>query len=196
MDGFFAPGGRLEATLDGYEPRPEQAALAAAVEHALSSGGHLLAEAGTGTGKSLAYLIPALESGQRVVVATATKALQEQLLANDVPAAAARARARGARRGAQGPAELPLPQDLQGFGLLGGALLPRADDAQAYERMLPWIEATETGDRAELDVRALAHALGTSSRSDPTAAAAAAARSLGIVLRRGARASGRARPSS
>ena len=59
----------------------EQRALAEAVERALESGEHLLAEAGTGTGKSLAYLIPALESGQRVVVATATKALQEQLLA-------------------------------------------------------------------------------------------------------------------
>src|SRR4051795_10890614 len=88
MDGFFAPGGRLAATLPGYEPRPEQAALAAAVEDALASGRRLRAGAGTGVGKSLAYLIPALESGQRVVVATATKALQEQLLRHDVPAAA------------------------------------------------------------------------------------------------------------
>ena len=55
---------------------------------ALERGEHLLAEAGTGTGKSLAYLIPALASGQRVVVATATKALQEQLLTKDIPTAA------------------------------------------------------------------------------------------------------------
>ena len=67
--------------LPGYEARAEQADLAAAVEAALACGEHLLAEAGTGTGKSLAYLIPALESGRRVVVSTATKALQEQLLA-------------------------------------------------------------------------------------------------------------------
>src|SRR5512142_3418639 len=80
---------RLSSVLPGYERRPEQLALAEAVERALESGEHLLAEAGTGTGKSLAYLIPALDSGQRVVVSTATKALQEQLLTKDVPVAAA-----------------------------------------------------------------------------------------------------------
>src|ERR671923_1028981 len=89
MDDVFAPAGRLAATLPGFEPRAEQAALAQEVADALAAGEHLLAEAGTGTGKSLAYLVPALTSGKRVVVATATKALQEQLLTKDVPAAAA-----------------------------------------------------------------------------------------------------------
>ena len=88
MSDAFAPGGPLAATLPGFEPRAEQAALAAAVELALTTGEHLVAEAGTGTGKSLGYLLPALESGRRVVVATATKALQEQLLTREVPAAA------------------------------------------------------------------------------------------------------------
>src|SRR5581483_11906760 len=85
----FGPSGALRRALPGYEPRSEQGALAEAVERALALGEHLVAEAGTGVGKSLAYLVPALESGQRVVVATATKALQEQLLRNDVPVAAA-----------------------------------------------------------------------------------------------------------
>src|SRR5436305_7526106 len=89
MDELFGPGGALSRTLLDYEPRPQQAALAHAVEHAISSGEHLVAEAGTGVGKSLAYLLPALQSGQRVVVATATKALQQQLLEKDVPVAAA-----------------------------------------------------------------------------------------------------------
>src|ERR1700745_356371 len=89
MDAVFAPGGALERALPDFEARPEQAALAAAVEPALNFREHLVAEAGTGVGKSLAYLVPALESGQRVVVATATKALQEQLLSQDVPVAAA-----------------------------------------------------------------------------------------------------------
>src|ERR1700704_6854341 len=89
MDDVFAPGGALEHVLPEYEPRREQAALAGAVEDALVTGRHLVAEAGTGVGKSLAYLVPALESGLRVVVATATKALQEQLLSKDVPIAAA-----------------------------------------------------------------------------------------------------------
>jgi ATP-dependent DNA helicase DinG len=89
MDAFFGPAGRLSGALAGFEPRPEQQTLASEVADALESGDHLVAEAGTGTGKSLAYLVPVLLSGQRVVVATATKALQEQLLTKDVPAAAA-----------------------------------------------------------------------------------------------------------
>ncbi|MGI8607033.1 MAG: DEAD/DEAH box helicase, partial [Gaiellaceae bacterium] len=88
MQTFFGASGPLAAALPGFEPRAQQGELAAAVADALESGEHLLAEAGTGTGKSLAYLIPALLSGQRVVVATATKALQDQLLTKDVPAAA------------------------------------------------------------------------------------------------------------
>ena len=85
MDAVFGAGGALADALPGYEPRAEQAELAQAVADALEAGEHLLAEAGTGTGKSLAYLVPALSSGRRVVVATATKALQEQLLTKDVP---------------------------------------------------------------------------------------------------------------
>ena len=88
MHEAFDVGGSLAATLPGFSPRPEQGFLAEAVALALASGEHLVAEAGTGTGKSLAYLLPALETRQRVVVATATKALQEQLLSKDVPAAA------------------------------------------------------------------------------------------------------------
>ena len=69
----------------GGETRPGQEALASAVGDAIGGGHHLLAEAGTGSGKSLAYLVPALLSGRRVVVATATKALQDQLWRKDIP---------------------------------------------------------------------------------------------------------------
>src|SRR5207244_8315277 len=131
VDGFFGPGGRLEQALPGYEPRPEQAALAKAVEGALASGEHLLAEAGTGTGKSLAYLIPALESGRRVVVSTATKALQEQLLTKDVPVAAA-ALGRDVRVAVlKGRQNYLCRHGLHGFGLLGGQLFPDPEDAAA-----------------------------------------------------------------
>jgi ATP-dependent DNA helicase DinG len=152
VDEYFRGGGRLEAVLDGYEPRAEQAVLAAAVAEALAAGEHLVAEAGTGTGKSLAYLIPALESGQRVVVSTATKALQEQLLTKDVPVAAA-ALGRDVRVAVlKGRQNYLCRHGLQGFGLLGGQLFPREEDAAAFEGMRGWIETTETGDRAELDV--------------------------------------------
>ena len=63
MDDVFGVGGALEDALPGYEPRAEQAELAQAVAESLEAGEHLLAEAGTGTGKSLAYLVPALASG-------------------------------------------------------------------------------------------------------------------------------------
>jgi ATP-dependent DNA helicase DinG len=152
VDGFFGPGGRLEQVLPGYEPRAEQAALAAAVEAALAAGEHLLAEAGTGTGKSLAYLIPALESGRRIVVSTATKALQEQLLTKDVPIAAA-ALGRDVRVAVlKGRQNYLCRNGLQGFGLLGGQLFEREEHAAAFDAIRPWIETTETGDRAELEV--------------------------------------------
>jgi ATP-dependent DNA helicase DinG len=152
VDGFFGPGERLEQVLPGYEPRPEQAALAAAVESALSLEEHLLAEAGTGTGKSLAYLIPALESGRRVVVSTATKALQEQLLTKDVPVAAAALGREISVAVLKGRQNYLCRHGLHGFELLGGQLFPRAEDAVAFDSMRGWIETTETGDRAELDL--------------------------------------------
>jgi ATP-dependent DNA helicase DinG len=151
VDRFFAPGGRLEEILPDYEPRAGQSALASAVEAALGSGRHLLAEAGTGTGKSLAYLIPALESGRRVVVSTATKALQEQLLGKDVPLAAAALGREVDVVVLKGRQNYLCRNGLHGFGLLGSQLFPVASDADAFEAMLGWIGSTETGDRAELE---------------------------------------------
>jgi ATP-dependent DNA helicase DinG len=145
----FRPGGALAATLPGFEPRPEQSALAAAVERALLTGEHLVAEAGTGTGKSLAYLLPALESGQRVVVATATKALQEQLLAGEVPAAA-RALGRDVRVAVvKGRQNYVCRRQLQTFGPM---LLRDPRDEEAFAAIEPWLATTESGDRAELEL--------------------------------------------
>ncbi len=81
----LGPGGTLARTLPGFEVRDSQRAMAAAVADAIADGGILLAEAGTGTGKTLAYLVPAILSGQRVLVSTGTKNLQEQLIDKDVP---------------------------------------------------------------------------------------------------------------
>jgi ATP-dependent DNA helicase DinG len=152
VDDVFAPHGRLAEVLDGYEARDEQAELARAVAEALEAGEHLLAEAATGTGKSLAYLVPALASGRRVVVATATKALQAQLLAKDVPTAAA-VLGRDVRVALlKGRHNYVCRKALHGFELLGSSLLPRAEDAEAFDRLRPWMDSTETGDRAELEV--------------------------------------------
>jgi ATP-dependent DNA helicase DinG len=149
VDTVFGPGGALERELPAYEPRSEQAALAAAVERALATGEHLLAEAGTGVGKSLAYLVPALASGMRVVVATATKALQEQLLDKDVPVASAVAGRRVEVVVLKGRQNYLCRRQLQGFQPF---LLASGRDARAWEEMQGWLDTTETGDRAELAV--------------------------------------------
>ena len=92
VDAVFAPGGPLSGALDGFEPRPAQLEMAVAVARVFIDKGVLLAEAGTGTGKTLAYLIPAILSRQRVLISTGTKNLQEQIFFKDLPVLRRRAR--------------------------------------------------------------------------------------------------------
>jgi ATP-dependent DNA helicase DinG len=82
---FFGPGGLLARTHPAYEFRRGQLQMAEAVEQALQERRHLIVEAGTGTGKTLAYLLPVIRSGKRVIISTGTKTLQEQLFYKDVP---------------------------------------------------------------------------------------------------------------
>ena len=88
VSAVFSDSGALAETLPGFEPRDGQRRMAEAVAAVLDTGGTLLAEAGTGTGKTLAYLAPAILSGQRVLVSTGTKNLQEQIYFKDLPALA------------------------------------------------------------------------------------------------------------
>ncbi|MFQ1977581.1 ATP-dependent DNA helicase [Aeromonas veronii] len=82
---LFKPDGPLASHIDGFKARAPQLEMAEAVAGAIKSGGRLLVEAGTGTGKTYAYLVPALESGKRVVISTGSKNLQEQLFYRDLP---------------------------------------------------------------------------------------------------------------
>ncbi len=82
---IFSDEGALSRVVDGYEPRDGQRRMADAVAGVLENSGTLLAEAGTGTGKTLAYLVPAILSGRRVLVSTGTKNLQEQIFFKDLP---------------------------------------------------------------------------------------------------------------
>src|SRR5215471_6263031 len=82
---FFAPGGLLSQAHPQYEFRRGQLQMADGVEKALSEGRHLIVEAGTGTGKTLAYLLPVIRSGKRVIISTGTKNLQEQIFFKDIP---------------------------------------------------------------------------------------------------------------
>jgi ATP-dependent DNA helicase DinG len=82
---ILGPGGLLSQRLRGFNHRPQQAAMADAVAEAIAEGGTLICEAGTGTGKTYAYLVPALLSGRKVLVSTGTRNLQDQLFHRDLP---------------------------------------------------------------------------------------------------------------
>src|SRR5271154_163577 len=84
IEGIFGSGGLLEKRHPGYEFRASQLEMAEMADDAFQKHQHVVIEAGTGTGKTLAYLIPAIRSGRRVVISTATKSLQEQLFQKDV----------------------------------------------------------------------------------------------------------------
>ena len=85
LEDIFGADGPLAQALPGYRPRDSQQRMAAQVAATLGARGRLLVEAGTGTGKTFAYLIPALLSGGKVIVSTGTRTLQDQLFARDVP---------------------------------------------------------------------------------------------------------------
>src|SRR5512135_3404085 len=86
LDAIFHDGGLLSQVTSGYRLRPQQLEMACKVKEAIDGHTVLVAEAGTGTGKTFAYLIPALLSGGKVIVSTGTKTLQDQLFQKDIPA--------------------------------------------------------------------------------------------------------------
>ncbi len=148
MDKIFGPSGLLAQKINFYEHRPEQGQMAGAVSRALSQEHFLVVEAGTGTGKTLAYLIPVVLSGKRVVVSTGTKTLQEQLFFKDIP----------------------LVQEKLGYSFKAAFMKGRGnylcwrrfrlhsrqplfhslEEVDHYQRIKRWAGKTHTGDRAEL----------------------------------------------
>ncbi|MGH9534792.1 MAG: ATP-dependent DNA helicase [Terriglobales bacterium] len=149
LKAFFARGGALAQALGNFEYRPGQCEMAEAVERALAERRHLLVEAGTGTGKTLAYLAPVLASGRRVLISTGTKNLQDQLIHKDIPLLA-RAVGRPLKavclKGRNNYACRAKIADLERQpALLGLADLDR------YRHIRAWAEETATGDRAELE---------------------------------------------
>ena len=147
MRDLFGPESALASAHPAYSERPQQAEMAQAVATTLEHGGVLLCEAGTGTGKSLAYLAPAVLSSRRVIVSTATHALQSQLVSEDVPMLA-RALGRPLH------AELLKGRSNYACKLLVSQLEQRLFDERfegELESLRGWLETTETGDRAELE---------------------------------------------
>jgi ATP-dependent DNA helicase DinG len=147
MNEFFGPGGVLEQKLGDYEFRPSQIRMAEAVYEALDGQSHAIIEAGTGTGKTIAYLLPALLHGRRILVSTGTKTLQDQIFYKDIPLL-----------------ESIIERPIRAAYLKGrsnylcrlkletahseGLFTPR--ELRSFKQILKWAEITETGDRSEL----------------------------------------------
>ena len=144
---FFAPGGILAHSPLPYEYRPGQLEMAKAVERALEERRHLIVEAGTGTGKTLAYLLPALRTGQRIIVSTGTKALQDQLYFRDVPFLETLV---GNLRVCymKGRANYLCRHKL--VALRNQPILSGLEEIDQYRQIAEWEQTTETGDRAEI----------------------------------------------
>jgi ATP-dependent DNA helicase DinG len=152
----FAPDGLVARALPGFEPRPAQIAMADAVAGTFAAGGILLAEAGTGTGKTLAYLVPAILSGQRVLISTGTKNLQEQIYFKDLPVLRASLGVEFKATYMKGRGNYlclhrfdALRQD--GVQTAFPSFVSSADDAHHLRLIERWLTDTETGDRAEIE---------------------------------------------
>jgi ATP-dependent DNA helicase DinG len=147
LEKIFGPDGWLARRHPNYEFRPEQLEMAESVEAALENRRHLIAEAGTGTGKTLAYLVPILRSGRRVVVSTGTKNLQEQLFFKDVPFLQKlfpKLRVT-LMKGRQNYLCRQKLYDIEKQPVLNGL-----EEVDQYARIREWERHTETGDRAEV----------------------------------------------
>ena len=150
---FFAPGGVLSRTHPAYEFRRGQLQMAQAVELALEEKRHLIVEAGTGTGKTLAYLMPVIRSGKRVIISTGTKNLQEQLFYKDVPFLehALYGEASGLRLSVcymKGRNNYLCRKKL--YELTDQPVLSGLEEIKQYRAIAAWEKTTGTGDRAEL----------------------------------------------
>ncbi len=148
VEDLFAADGSLAAGIPGFRPRQSQTAMARAVADAIATQGTLLAEAGTGTGKTFAYLVPALLWGGKVIISTGTKNLQDQLYLRDIPVV---------RKALNAPVSVALLKGRANYvchfhldrTLQNGRLTSR-EDVGYLRDIARFIKTTGTGDKAEL----------------------------------------------
>jgi ATP-dependent DNA helicase DinG len=145
---FDPDSGPLASKLDGFEPRTGQLTLARAVAETFTEGGVLLAEAGTGTGKTLAYLVAGVLAGQRVLISTGTRNLQDQIFYKDIPALARVLEIEIRAAYMKGRTNYLC---LHRFDRLSETLPPGHADRAWLDRIGEWLPHTNTGDRAEID---------------------------------------------
>jgi ATP-dependent DNA helicase DinG len=149
---FFSPGGLLAQTHPAYEFRRGQLQMAQAVEQAIEQRRHLIVEAGTGTGKTLAYLLPVIRSGKRVIISTGTKNLQEQLFHKDIPFLEQALFPAGEGKlnvcYMKGRGNYLCRKKL--YDLTDQPVLSGLEEIEHYRAIAAWEKTTGTGDRAEL----------------------------------------------
>ncbi|WP_374090334.1 ATP-dependent DNA helicase [Methylomicrobium lacus] len=145
---FFSSEGGLAKTIQGFRPREPQIEMARAIAAAIQSHRHLIAEAGTGTGKTFAYLAPAIFSGQKVIISTGTKNLQDQLFNKDLPVI---------RKTIKTPFQAALLKGRSNYlcsyrleNSLNSAFGFSKEDADALTKIKSWSKRTKTGDIAEM----------------------------------------------
>ncbi len=146
INGYLGPGGSLACKLSGYEERSEQLSMSESVLRSIQEGRFLVIEAGTGTGKTLAYLLPAILSGRKVVISTGTKNLQEQLIYKDLPLLLEHFDFKAAVMKGRGNYLC-----WYRFGQFSEApLFSYRDDIEHFAEIVEWSKTTQTGDRAEV----------------------------------------------
>jgi ATP-dependent DNA helicase DinG len=149
MKDVFGPGGMLERSLiGGYEYLPAQLEMAELVHDAFQTRHHAIVEAGTGTGKTLAYLLPAICSGRRVVISTATKSLQEQLYTKDIPFLQRHFAPNLKVAVMKGRANFLCKSKMD--QMAESPMLKGMEELDAFRQIKDWAKLTETGDRTEL----------------------------------------------
>ena len=148
IEAIFGAGGLLEKRHPGYEFRASQLEMAQIADDAFQKHQHVVIEAGTGTGKTLAYLIPAIRSGRRVVISTATKSLQEQLFQKDVPFLQKHFAPNLKAALMKGRSNFLCREKVH--QMVGQPVLKGIDEVDWFAQIKDWEKLTETGDRSEL----------------------------------------------
>ncbi len=148
LDSIFSADGALAQAVEGFRARPFQLEMAQAVAEAISANRMLIVEAGTGTGKTFAYLVPALLSGGKVIISTGTKTLQDQLFDRDIPTVRAALKAPVSVALLKGRANYVCHYHLA--QTLAAGQLPTREDAGYLQRIASYAKNTHSGDKSNL----------------------------------------------